>query len=689
MILTADQISEKTENVGMKTKNLARLKREGFCVPEFVVIPSVVLSELYKQSTDVQNWHLQSFIQEIKKSLPADFYAVRSSALIEDSSKKSYAGQFLTKIKQSPDELEAALKEVIGQALEYLHGDISKFSLIIQRYIEADYSGVTFTRDPAGGREMVLEYHQGKGEELVGGLIKPDCLRFYWNQSQLSALLPDFINSFENFKKIEKIFGFAQDIEWAIKDGMWYFLQSRLLTTLSQQKYEEVLFLDRVLPAHKDFFFEKTEISEIAPRPSTITKSLLEKIYTENGPVQKVYKKYGIRFQPHAFLKIIGNELYIDRNEELQTLLPAYSYLENTYYKPHFAFWKRIGTTFFNMVKLTFISLKNKSLLQGEVLKRLEKPLAETFEAALQDFMNDYETIFEVNFLAQKSLKSAEVVFQRQKSKDVRLPSFVEVLYSSEIASISGKIFDKPKSLEQEHWLGNSLELMDETPFSFGNEENVFSQKKSDFIQKWFDSIASFQKKYLLDVMGQARFFTQLREAGRWLTVRHVHHLRAILQSTAKEYNSVSGKDIFFADISEITSRKISPDILQKRRQQYEQYLSYTLPPKLTGKPFISSSKTLGVSRGQTEGILTDLEHLASTKNPILFTSLLSPNLMQYFGQLKGIISEQGGLLSHLAIVARESQIPVIVKVDLNQLGLKIGDKIEIDGATGVIKKIL
>ena len=71
-----------------------------------------------------------------------------------------------------------------------------------------------------------------------------------------------------------------------------------------------------------------------------------------------------------------------------------------------------------------------------------------------------------------------------------------------------------------------------------------------------------------------------------------------------------------------------------------------------------------------------------------LYTEILSPSLTKYFDRIDGIVSENGGLLSHLAIVAREKNIPVIIGFSLSNSVLKLGDPVQIDGSIGKIKKI-
>jgi pyruvate,water dikinase len=75
-------------------------------------------------------------------------------------------------------------------------------------------------------------------------------------------------------------------------------------------------------------------------------------------------------------------------------------------------------------------------------------------------------------------------------------------------------------------------------------------------------------------------------------------------------------------------------------------------------------------------------------KDQIIYTKNLVPTLAKYFKKINGIIAENGSLLSHLAIVARENRIPVMINVDIHKLKLKIGDKVNMDGKKVEIKKV-
>ena len=64
------------------------------------------------------------------------------------------------------------------------------------------------------------------------------------------------------------------------------------------------------------------------------------------------------------------------------------------------------------------------------------------------------------------------------------------------------------------------------------------------------------------------------------------------------------------------------------------------------------------------------------------------PGWIMLFPSAAGLLVERGSLLSHSAIVAREMGIPAIVSIAGVTRWLKDGDWVELDGGSGVVKKI-
>ena len=66
-------------------------------------------------------------------------------------------------------------------------------------------------------------------------------------------------------------------------------------------------------------------------------------------------------------------------------------------------------------------------------------------------------------------------------------------------------------------------------------------------------------------------------------------------------------------------------------------------------------------------------------KNVILVSKLTSPKLVSQIKVSKAVITDEGGMLSHAAIFAREFKIPCIVGTQIATQILKDGDKVEVN----------
>ena len=58
------------------------------------------------------------------------------------------------------------------------------------------------------------------------------------------------------------------------------------------------------------------------------------------------------------------------------------------------------------------------------------------------------------------------------------------------------------------------------------------------------------------------------------------------------------------------------------------------------------------------------------------------------FPSASGILVERGSLLSHSAIVSRELGIPAVVGITGLLDNIKTGDMVELDGTTGIVRKM-
>ena len=84
---------------------------------------------------------------------------------------------------------------------------------------------------------------------------------------------------------------------------------------------------------------------------------------------------------------------------------------------------------------------------------------------------------------------------------------------------------------------------------------------------------------------------------------------------------------------------------------------------------------------------LKDVENARLLKGKILVAPMTDPGWVYLMNLSAGLIVEKGSILSHTAIIGRELGIPTIVTVPQATSLLKTGDKIEMDGETGIISR--
>jgi pyruvate,water dikinase len=203
-------------------------------------------------------------------------YAVRSSATAEDLPFASFAGQQDTYLNIKGKD---AILQYISKCWASLFTDRAVIyrmqngfdhrkvylSVVIQRMVFPQASGILFTADPVSSNRKVLSIDAsfGLGEAIVSGLVSADNykvqegriveknisakkLAIYARkeggtvekeiesgQQVLSTLSDEQVLGLERIgRKLEAHFGWPQDIEWCLVGDTFYIVQSRSITTL-------------------------------------------------------------------------------------------------------------------------------------------------------------------------------------------------------------------------------------------------------------------------------------------------------------------------------------------------------------------------------------------------------------------------------------------------------------------------
>lgn len=156
--------------------------------------------------------------------------------------------------------------------------------------------------------------------------------------------------------------------------------------------------------------------------------------------------------------------------------------------------------------------------------------------------------------------------------------------------------------------------------------------------------------------------------------------------------------------------KKSYREIVAERKDTYEKYRSLRLPDRIIyskkDKPDLSQYledvtkegvdmnevlKGVPVSKGIAEGealVITEPVLNADVKGKILISKMTDPGWVFLMSQAIALVTEKGSLLSHTAIVGRELGIPVVVAVQDVTQRIKTGERIRVNGSTGIIERL-
>ncbi|ROR31441.1 pyruvate,water dikinase [Mobilisporobacter senegalensis] len=345
---------------GGKGCMLSQMYQTGLPVPPgFVIFPSAFC----EGNLDKDAWKdIKIYIDELKRGYKGAKFAVRSSALSEDSAAASFAGEFETVLNvQEEKEILEAIDTVIEsgkservkvyseyQGMEHAH----QLAIVVQLMIPSQISGVLFTVDPITGsrRSMSGNYVHGLGEQLVSG--EANALSFKLIRPKGKYEGPDEFKKyskklFQYGMKLERSSMIPQDIEWAVSDGRLYLLQARPITTLTPGNLDKYDINDSLTG---DDLWVNTNVGEaipdvITPYTWSIIRNLDEKMtfskdyYVWSGNIcGRIYSNYNRRISAYTLLGLpvksalkISGTFFGNLPKEIE--FPIYPYTKTDLFK--------------------------------------------------------------------------------------------------------------------------------------------------------------------------------------------------------------------------------------------------------------------------------------------------------------------------------------------------------------------
>ncbi len=361
--------------VGGKGLHLGKLTAAGFLVPPGFC----VTTDAYRTTVgtvDTQNRDavqaatlsdsLRSEIVTAYNELAADSVAVRSSATAEDLPEASFAGQQDTFLNVSGasellEKIQACWVSLWSdRAVAYRreHGIEDAqlaMAVVVQTMVDADASGVMFTRSPTGGAELVIESNWGLGESIVSGEITPD--HFIISRETGNLIRETVVSKRKMIARggvqavpigqreipslqrgqvaelgklgmqVDAFYGAPQDVEWAHAQGQFYLLQARPITTLTDAAEIELLRRQEIEALQKKAdeggtVWSRYNLSEVLPAPLPMTWAIMQEFMSGRGGFGLTCRELGFlpsrRFDEEGVLDLICGRLYFNLSREVE-----------------------------------------------------------------------------------------------------------------------------------------------------------------------------------------------------------------------------------------------------------------------------------------------------------------------------------------------------------------------------------
>ncbi len=315
----------------------------------------------------------------------------------------------------------------------------------------------------------------------------------------------------------------------------------------------------------------------------------------------------------------------------------------------------------------------------------------------------------ETTYIQKRDLEAIEIArrFEKEKKRiyNREIENLVRRYWWSTLGWMADKKYLEPEAKKE---ISNFLrdKNLEEKYWQFKN----FSKMTENAKKKELEKIRATKKlKILLRVFEEIAILKDQRKEGQ---VYLVAANKKILEEIARRKKQLKYEDIVWLTDTELLDyldgkkglKKISDKrkkhtiIVVTRKEIFVREGKDAL--KLRKKLFpekkqkkIKEFKGLPASRGYAKGrvlisLSSDYANKHLKQGQILVTAQTTPDFVPAMRRAGAIITDEGGVTSHAAIISRELNIPCIVDAKIAMQVLKTGDEIEVDATKGIVKII-
>ncbi len=693
--------------LGGKASALRKLEKAGFLIPASRFSPE----------------DISAAVTELGFPL-----VVRSSATVEDGQLSSFAGQFESYLNLNTLE---EVREAVNKCHDSIHApsvveyckknkvdhDSVQMGIIVQRMINPELAGVSFTINPVTGvEEVVIEAVEGLADALLAG--RQEAL------PENHPLIQKYRPEIERLaKQVQLHFGAPQDLEFAIEDGKLYLLQARPITRIGFSP-------DTGEWTNADFRDGGVSSAVCTPLMWSLydwiwedaIKGWLREMKLLRGDFRAGRMFFGRPYWnlgavKQCFAKIPG---FVER--EFDTDLSVETNYEGD--------GIRTPVNLFTLLKAIPTGLaiprflKKQEAFDESFLSGGFQNLSRKYEIIPNDVDAAFKTLIEKDY-KQTETQYFRTIFAASVAKLDFKDAFPETDYTALVAALpemthlapthalrkmakNGETDIRPLLEEFRHHSRRELDIRvprweDDPDFVSELLEQyrkgtVESDPRPAYEKARAEALATIprkKRKAFNRKLDQLRRFVWLREEMRDLSSQMYYHIRRYIVAIADRRGL--GDDIFFMTWQEIIADDRSQ--IQKNRKSYESYRNFAAPNEIGSRfTFAPSTATdgalkgIGASQGRTEGtarVARTVEEAARVeKGAILVCPFTDPGWTPVLDRVSGVVTETGGLLSHAAVICREYGIPAVLGIPRATSRIPDGTRVIVNGGTGQVERI-
>lgn len=674
--------------VGGKGFGLAKLHAYGLNVPDFFVVAA---------GTDINDEQFAAELYGFAANLNCELFAVRSSSINEDTEEESFAGQFSTLLNVTRLELWEAVKSVISsygnrRAVKYsqhFNTAQGEIAVVVQKQLHGDYSGVMFTTSPYNVEEIIIESVNGAGESLVGGTVSPEGVAFEKGEPCEDVKYKYLINIADILEKKE---GRPLDIEWTFCDNTFYFLQMRPLTAMGD---ELPLIPKRQwdMYVYRDFCLFSHGIQRIASKPQ-----VQERLFGFSVPIAEG-------------LIVNGREFYSPESDAKASEI-----------------WKKLDTSGFfeEFIK----KLKKVVLLTRKRVNKLKTLDCDKFDARQLFLLYKREIKAYIKSYVPLMMRPDDYLYSKlieavgeDRAATIACAAAIsnkKTYYGNEhrkflSAVVSGAV---DEYLAEYEWMGGPLgkkcATLDSDYFSkratglTSSDANIrlkelISLHKKDIV---------FRKKIISELdSAEERFFNLISEFIYLRTYtaensdRYFYYIRKKIFENIAKHIGIDIDVLLLMSPEEVRKAesgfRLSPGEVAKRMSgevvvitEGDSATYYTgksyfllkklLPSKVDGVTVLKGKVACMGEVCAKVKIINNTQQAEDFEDGcILVTTMTVPEIISAIEKASGIITDEGGITCHAAIIAREYSVPCLVGTKNATAVLKDGDFVRLDCVNG------